>query len=149
MTEHEIRWQLVGFDGQGILTVRFTLRRGLIRLIGARYWSKQKKINYTNEPKDGLELPESGYEVLIDPIFSKKWKELSFSGEGYDKSQKGDKVQLTPKRGGVREGAGRKRSGHVRLQLASSLATRQKSAAIAKLKRISLSQAVEQLAAAV
>ena len=109
----------------------------------------KKKINYTTAPKDGLELPESGYKVLIDPIVSKKWKELSISVEGYDKLQKGDKLQLTPKRGGVREGAGRKRSGHVRLQLSISLATRQKIVAIAKLKRISLSQAVEQLASAV
>ena len=45
MTENEIRWQLVGFDGQGILTVRFTLRRGWIRVIGAGYWSKQKQIH--------------------------------------------------------------------------------------------------------
>ncbi len=40
----ESRWQLVGFDGFGILTVRFTLRRGWVRVIGAGYWRKQKKI---------------------------------------------------------------------------------------------------------
>jgi len=40
----EPRWQLVGHDGHGILTVRFTLRRGWIRVIGAGYWSKQKQI---------------------------------------------------------------------------------------------------------
>lgn len=44
LTRHEIRWQLVGFDGRGILTVRFTLRRGWIRVIGAGYWRKQKQI---------------------------------------------------------------------------------------------------------
>jgi len=52
-------------------------------------------------------------------------------------------------RGGARKGAGRRRSGHVRLQLSISPATRKKIEAIAKLKKISLSQAVEQLAAAV
>ena len=109
----------------------------------------KKKIKYTNEPTDGLELPESGYEVLSGSSVSTKWNELSVSGEGYEKLQKGEKLQLTPKRGGVREGAGRKRSGHVRLQLSISSATRQKIEAIAKLKRISLSQAVKQLAAAV
>ena len=40
----ETRWQLVGFDGVGILTVRFTLRRGWVRVIGAGYWRKQKQI---------------------------------------------------------------------------------------------------------
>jgi uncharacterized DUF497 family protein len=40
----ESRWQLVGFDGLGILTVRFTLRSGWVRVIGAGYWRKQKKI---------------------------------------------------------------------------------------------------------
>ncbi len=44
MTQHETRWQLVGFDGQGILTVRFTLRRGWVRVIGAGYWRRQKQI---------------------------------------------------------------------------------------------------------
>lgn len=109
----------------------------------------KKKINYTDEPKDGAELPESGYDVLSQSTVAKKWKELAFSGPSYDQVQKGEKIQLVPLRGGVREGAGRKRSGHVRLQLSISPATRKKIEAIAKLKKISLSQAVEQLAAAV
>jgi hypothetical protein len=109
----------------------------------------KKKIKYTDEPKDGLELPEAGYDVLSGSSASKNWKELSVSGEGYDKLRKGEKLQLIPKRGGIREGAGRRRTGHVRLQLSISPATRQKIESIAKLKKISLSQAVEQLAAAV
>ena len=48
MIANECRWQLVGFDGKGILTVRFTLRRGWVRVIGAGYWRKQKQI-YENE----------------------------------------------------------------------------------------------------
>ena len=104
----------------------------------------KKKINYTDEPKDGAELPESGYEVLNRSMVSQKWKELEFSGPSYDQLQKGEKIQLVPMRGGAR-----RRSGHVRLQLSISPATRKKIEAIAKLKKISLSQAVEQLAAAV
>ncbi len=108
------------------------------------------KIKYTDEPKDGLELPESAYEVLRNSIVSKKWRELSASSkEGYDKLQKGEKIQLVPTRGGAREGAGRRPTGHVRLQLSISPATRKKIEAIAKLKNISLSQAVEHLASAV
>ena len=40
----ELRWQLVGFDGCGVITVRFTLRAGVVRVIGAGYWRKQKEI---------------------------------------------------------------------------------------------------------
>lgn len=109
----------------------------------------KKKIKYTAEPKDGLELPNSGYEVMSALSVSAKWNELSVSGVGYEKLQKGAKLQLTPKRGGVRSGAGRRRSGHVRLQLSISPATRQKIETIAKLKNITLSQAVEQLASAI
>jgi len=109
----------------------------------------KKKIKYTDEPQDGLELPESGYKVLSGSGVSKKWKELSLSEEGYDKFQHGEKFQLIPKRGGVRKGAGRRRTGHVRLQLSISPATRQKIESLAKIKKISLSEAVEHLAAAV
>jgi uncharacterized protein len=44
MGRDESRWQCVGWDGEGILTVRFTLRRGAIRVIGAGYWRRQRKI---------------------------------------------------------------------------------------------------------
>jgi uncharacterized protein len=40
----EPRYRCIGFDGRGILTVCFTLRRGVIRLISAGYWRKGKKI---------------------------------------------------------------------------------------------------------
>jgi len=44
----------------------------------------KKKINYTDEPKDGAELPESGYEVVSRSMVSQKWKELALSGPSYD-----------------------------------------------------------------
>ncbi|MDA0345980.1 MAG: BrnT family toxin [Verrucomicrobia bacterium] len=44
MTRDELRYQFTGFDGTGILTVRFTMRSGNIRVIGAGYWRKQKRI---------------------------------------------------------------------------------------------------------
>jgi hypothetical protein len=109
----------------------------------------KKKINYTDEPKDGLKLPEMGFEVLTSSTASNNWKELALAQDSYDKLQKGQKIQLTPKRGGIRVGAGRKSAGHVRLQLSISPATRRKIESIAKLKNISLSKAVEQLAASV
>lgn len=39
----ERRFYCIGHDGRGILTVRFTLREGNIRVIGAGYWRKQKE----------------------------------------------------------------------------------------------------------
>ena len=43
-SKDEPRYHLIGFDGVGILTVRFTFRGRIIRIIGAGYWRKGKKI---------------------------------------------------------------------------------------------------------
>jgi hypothetical protein len=40
----------VGADGRGILTVRFTLRGGNIRVIGAGYWRKQQQAYEKTNP---------------------------------------------------------------------------------------------------
>lgn len=40
----EQRYYCFGKVGDGILTVRFTYRHGLIRIIGAGYWRKGKQI---------------------------------------------------------------------------------------------------------
>lgn len=40
----EARFYCVGRAGGGILTVRFSLRRGAIRIIGAGYWRKGRAI---------------------------------------------------------------------------------------------------------
>jgi uncharacterized DUF497 family protein len=39
----EIRWLCIGKTSHGIVTIRFTLRRDKIRIIGAGYWRKQRK----------------------------------------------------------------------------------------------------------
>jgi len=39
----EGRFFCIGNDGSGILTVRFTIRNGAIRIIGAGYWREGKK----------------------------------------------------------------------------------------------------------
>ncbi|MEN6503509.1 MAG: BrnT family toxin [Planctomycetaceae bacterium] len=46
----EARYYCIGRVGPGILTVRFTYRGGTIRLIGAGYWRKGKKL-YEEENK--------------------------------------------------------------------------------------------------
>jgi len=39
----EERWFCVGDIGTGIVTVRFTYRKGTIRIFGAGYWRKLRK----------------------------------------------------------------------------------------------------------
>ena len=53
-TRDEERFYAIGFDGQGILTVRFTVRNQAIRVIGAGYWRKQKKLYEKNKAKKDL-----------------------------------------------------------------------------------------------
>jgi uncharacterized DUF497 family protein len=43
-SEVEERFYCIGKAGDGILTVRFTYRRKVIRIIGAGYWRKGKAI---------------------------------------------------------------------------------------------------------
>jgi uncharacterized protein len=48
--EAEERYYCFGKVGEGILTVRFTYRRNVIRIFGAGYWRKGKKV-YERENK--------------------------------------------------------------------------------------------------
>ena len=43
-SKHEARFFCFGCVGEGILTVRFTYRDGIIRIFGAGYWRKGKRI---------------------------------------------------------------------------------------------------------
>jgi len=43
-SETEERFYCIGKAGDGILTVRFTYRRKVIRIIGAGYWRKGKAV---------------------------------------------------------------------------------------------------------
>jgi len=49
-SREEKRFYCVGAVSDGILTVRFTYRQGVIRIIGAGYWRKGKRI-YEDENK--------------------------------------------------------------------------------------------------
>ncbi|MFA5164969.1 MAG: BrnT family toxin [Candidatus Omnitrophota bacterium] len=41
-SEHEERFFCIGKAGNKVMTVRFTYRQGMIRIIGAGYWRKGK-----------------------------------------------------------------------------------------------------------
>jgi hypothetical protein len=49
-SDHETRYYCLGKVAGGIMTVRFTYRKHRIRIIGAGYWRKGKKI-YEKENK--------------------------------------------------------------------------------------------------
>ena len=49
-SQKEKRYYCFGKVGDGIITVRFTFREGTIRIIGAGYWRKGRKL-YENENK--------------------------------------------------------------------------------------------------
>jgi len=104
----------------------------------------KKKTEYTDEPKDGMELPESGFEVVS------RTRQIAaglpaLEATEYERAENGGRVTLTPVRGGRREGAGRKPTGHVRMQLLVSPATRRKIESLAKRQKITLSAVVEHL----
>ena len=46
----EPRWYCMGRVGDAILTVRFTRRSGRVRIIGAGYWRRGKRIYETQNP---------------------------------------------------------------------------------------------------
>ncbi len=43
-SQHEKRFHCMGRVGEGVMTVRFTYRGDIIRIIGAGYWRKGRKI---------------------------------------------------------------------------------------------------------
>jgi len=48
-SDHEKRYYCYGLVEEEILTVRFTIRNEDIRIIGAGYWRKGRKIYYENQ----------------------------------------------------------------------------------------------------
>lgn len=50
-SEHEERYFCYGLVDGEILTVRFTIRKDSIRIIGAGYWRKGRKIYYENQQR--------------------------------------------------------------------------------------------------
>ena len=48
-SQHEQRYYCCGKIDEEILTVRFTIRGEKIRIIGAGYWRKGRKLYYENE----------------------------------------------------------------------------------------------------
>jgi hypothetical protein len=106
---------------------------------------KRKEVKYTDEPDDDLLLPDDA-EILT----RKQEKELGIpspeetAGEEWERNTRGKKVILKPKRGGARPGAGRKPTGHLRMQVLVSKKAKDKISRLAKKRGVSMSAVVSE-----
>lgn len=145
----EPRFYATGFDGRGVLTVRFT-RRGqasessepVTGENNAKPMKTNPKITYTDEPADGWKFDPSriltkaeGIALGIVP---------NPPGTEYERIENGGIVTLRPKRGGARRGAGRKAKGHVKMLIQVSPEVRERIRHLAKEGKTTLSHVIEQ-----
>jgi hypothetical protein len=109
---------------------------------------KKRTVTYSAEPStDGW-----AFDANAKPLNPRQLEHLGLadndpSGTEYERSEKSGIVALRPTRGGPRQGAGRKSTGNVRLQLLVAPATREKIEAIAAREKITLSEAVSRVIA--
>jgi hypothetical protein len=111
------------------------------------YMKKEnKQINYSDEPADELTLPE---DAKILTRKQEKAHGLPFPSETagleWERSIRGNKVVLKPKRGGARPGAGRKPKGHVRMQVLVSKTAKDRIRRLAKKRGVSMSAVVSEV----
>jgi hypothetical protein len=106
---------------------------------------KRNTVKYTEEPDDDLMLPDHA-EILT----SKQEEETGIpspeetAGEEWERTVRGAKVILKPKRGGARPGAGRKPKGHLRMQVLVSKKAKDKIRLLAKKRGVSMSAVVSE-----
>jgi hypothetical protein len=106
---------------------------------------KSKTVKYTDEPVDDLALPDDA-KILT----RKEEKKLGIpspeetAGEEWERTERGNKVLLKPKRGGARPGAGRKAQGHLRMQVLVSKEAKDKIRRLAKKRGVSMSAVVSE-----
>ena len=105
--------------------------------------SKKKQIKYTDEPDDGLALPEDAHILTRAEEEAKGFESPEkLAGLEWERATSKSKVTLKPRRGGARPGAGRKAKGHVRMQVLVSKAARDKIRRLAKKRGVSMSSIV-------
>ena len=110
---------------------------------------KKKIIEYTEEPR------ERGwrYDSALKPLSGEAQRVLGIpepnaAGTAYEHSEMSGKVFVKPQRGGKRPGAGRKSSGHVRLNLLVPAETKEELKKLAERDRVTLSEAFRRKLAA-
>lgn len=104
---------------------------------------KKQTVKYSEEPEDAGWRFDSKAKALD----ARQLQALGVPGKNppgteYVRTETAGSVTLTPRRGGSRQGAGRKATGNVRLQLLVPPETREKIEKIAAREHITLSEAV-------
>jgi len=106
--------------------------------------TKNKEVIYTDEPKgEGWEFDEANI-LTREQARSAGILDPNPPGTAYERIEKGGLVQLIPKRGGARPGAGRKPTDHVRMQILVKPEIRRKIERLAKRRKVTLSTVVEE-----
>jgi hypothetical protein len=103
-------------------------------------------VKYTEEPNDDLALPNDA-KILT----RKDEKKLGIPSPEetahmeWERTSRGNKVTLKPKRGGARPGAGRKPKGNLRMQVQVSKKAKDKIRRLAKKRGVSMSAVVSEV----
>lgn len=110
---------------------------------------KKKTIEYRDEPRTAGWKFNSGAKPLNEAAQRAHGiPEPNPAGTAYERSEEGGKVLVKPQRGGKRHGAGRKSSGHVRLNLLVPAETKEELKKLAERDRVTLSEAFRRKLAA-
>ena len=106
---------------------------------------KRKTVKYTDEPVDDLTLPDNA--KILTREDEKKVGIPSpeeTADMEWERTVRGNKVTLKPKRGGARPGAGRKPKGNLRMQVLVSKTAKDKIRRLAKKRGVSMSAVVSE-----
>jgi hypothetical protein len=110
---------------------------------------KKKIIEYREEPRERGWKFDAGAKPLNEAAQrSRGIPEPNAVGIAYERSEMSGKVLMKPLRGGKRPGAGRKSSGHVRLNLLVPAETKEELKKLAERDRVTLSEAFRRTLAA-
>ncbi|MDP3851277.1 MAG: hypothetical protein Q8Q59_12285 [Luteolibacter sp.] len=110
---------------------------------------KKKIIEYREEPRAAGWKFAPGAEPLDEAAQRARGiPEANAPGTAYERLEASGKVLVKPRRGGKRPGAGRKSSGHVRLNLLVPAETKEELKKLAERDRVTLSEAFRRKLAA-
>ena len=110
---------------------------------------KKKTIEYREEPRErGWKFNAGAQPLNAAAERAHGIPERNATGSAYERTEASGKVVVKPLRGGKRPGAGRKSSGHVRLNLLVPAETKEKLKKLAERDQVTLSEAFRRTLAA-
>jgi hypothetical protein len=109
---------------------------------------KKQSVEYKEEPRDAGWKFNPGAKPLDESAQRALGISVPAPGTAYERTEKAGKVMVKPLRGGKRPGAGRKASGHVRLNLTVPAETKEELRKLAERDQVTLSEALRRKLAA-